>query len=355
MLQTICSLHYAASVGLRHDLVAYSATLSHLIPLSFRNILVCVITHVIQCQGDCVQVQGHGGPPKSTNRTREGAEPIPKHKKGIMVSPLVMHRQPLRAGQMKRNVSSHAYETRRKTLITSSSIFRGLSSLPKEELPKHQPDRIRAQSAEPVTRGSLHLSSGNYTGIAPALSSGGLKLPQFEEANRESIVRRMGVPATLVASQLMQSATPAGVHTGEDAVHYFSTNKHQSTGSLFIFCNFRNSNLWMVDPYSLVVVDSWAVAPEHCVVSCTGVCHIRPNCSGSTVSPLHKWAAEARQFRTLRRLTFFKKFAMVKAWAKWKTEHQDGKFARRAAFLQTQHVMLNAWFGDTMRACHRLV
>eukprot|EP00892_Ulva_mutabilis_P005207 jgi/Ulvmu1/3058/UM015_0098.1 len=304
-----------------------------------------------------LQVQGHGGASNTTGHTVDDKEGAQDAGKGILVSPLVMQRQPFRsgmAGHIERNTSSHAYEARRKAYIATSAIFHGLSPLPTDQLPPKPPGRIRPQSAQPVTRGNLHLSSGNYTGIAAVhYAEGGIRLPQFGEPAPVSTLPCVGLPATLVASQLMQSATPAGVHTGEDAVHYFSINKHQSTGSLFIFCNFRRADPSTHDPYSLIVVDRRAVAPEHCVVSCTGVCHIQPN-AGNTVSPLHKWAAEARQFRTLKQLTFFKKFVMVKAWANWKVEHQTGKFSRRVTFLETQHLMLNAWFGETMRACHCL-
>lgn len=278
--------------------------------------------------------------------------------KAIMVTPLVMYRQTLREGKERyasSTMSSHSVEMHRKAFIASSGVFSGpVGQAEEEQLPKN-PGHVRPRSAEPVTRSTLHLSSGNYTRQDASRSNRKFRLPRFEESAQSALPPRSGIPATLVASQLMQSATPAGVHTGEDAVHYFSTNKHQSSGSLFIFCNFTSSDPLALDPYSLVVVDSSAVDAEHCVVSCTGVCHIRPNDSGNTVSPLHTWAAEARQFRTLRRLTFFKKFAMVKAWAHWKTEHQAGKFSRRARFLETNHLMLNAWFGDSMRACHRLV
>lgn len=274
-----------------------------------------------------------------------------------MVSPLVMHRQTVKPGDPthpRRRQPCHAAEVRRKAFLASSQVFDGpIKALQAHELPKPAA-RVRPKSAEPVTRSTLHLSSGNYRLYDPH-NEESLKVPFLGEVAQAKLAKVRGIPATLVASQLMQSATPPGVYTGEDAVHYFSTNKHQSSGSLFIFCNFTSADPSIHDPYSLVVVDRSAVDAEHCIISCTGVCHIRPNGEGNTVSLLHAWAAEARQFRTLRRLTFFKKFLMVKAWAYWKTEHIDGKFARRAKFLEAHHLMLNAWFGESMRTCHCLV
>lgn len=303
-------------------------------------------------------MHGRGGAPKDVSEAFKDSEGLQSSSNTLTVSPLVMYRQSLRQGREghpHRHMSSDAAGTHRKAFVTSSRVFQHpVSQHQLQHLPK-PPARARPKSAEPVTCRTLHLSSGHYTCLDPARSKGQFKLPRFEEASCDTPLTRRHVPVTLVASQLMQSATPPGVHTGEDAVHYFSTNKHQSTGSLFIFCNFVSSDPSIHDPYSLVVVDSSAVAAEHCVVSCTGVCHIRPNDSGNTVSQLHTWAAEARQFRTLKQLTFFKKFEMVNAWAHWKTGHQAGKFSRRAKFLETQHLMLNPWFGHSMRSCHCLV
>jgi hypothetical protein len=147
----------------------------------------------------------------------------------------------------------------------------------------------------------------------------------------------------------MLPSCPKGVRTGEDAVHYFSANQKQSRNNLFMYCNFRNQCSSTYNPYDLVVVDAEDADPEHFIISSSGVCHIRADDGGNTVAPLHVWASEARLFRMLKQMTFYKKFFMVKGWVTWKLKHQEGKFARRARFLQNNHLMLNEWFGETMR------
>ena len=159
----------------------------------------------------------------------------------------------------------------------------------------------------------------------------------------------------LVAGNYMHASCPKGVRTGEDAVHYLSANQKQSRHNLFMYCNLRDPGSSTYNPYDLVVVDAQTTDPEHFIISSSGVCHIRADDGGNTVAPLHTWASEVRLFRMLKQMTFYKKFFMVKAWVTWKLKHKEGKFARRARFLQNNHLMLNEWFGETMRELFMMV
>lgn len=148
-------------------------------------------------------------------------------------------------------------------------------------------------------------------------------------------------------ARLTDPSTPAG----QDAVEYFHDfRKNRGRPGLFVFCNLANESRWDYLPYDLCVVSREAAHEEHYIISSTGVCHVTAH--GAVVTPLHVWLTEAHYFHLLRNLTFFRKHAMVKAWFSWRTKHQRGKFARRAAALEANHPMLNSVFGPAMCAVH---
>lgn len=134
-------------------------------------------------------------------------------------------------------------------------------------------------------------------------------------------------------------------------MEYFNdfAKNHGRTG-LFVFCNLANKSPYEYLPYDLEVVNRGDADPEHFIISSTGVCHMTAH--GAVVTPLHSWLKEARLFNLLRKLTYFRSHSMVKAWFQWRTKHQGGKFARRAAALEANHPMLNSVFSGAMRAVH---
>lgn len=284
---------------------------------------------------------------------------------GVLVHPLTMLRSKTSVPSMLcQQAASHA-STRTKAIkahVSSSAVFdSGIVSKPDAEyrLPKLSAAQHRPKSADAVTRSELHLSSANYTAVTAAGIRSGTKNPfAVDESTVPPISKQQTqrpFPVSLVAGNYMHPGCPRGVKTGEQAVQYFSAGQTQGKCNLFLYCNLRNPNSSVYNPYDLVVVDAQAIEPEHFIISSSGMCHIRADDGGNTVSPLHVWLSEVRLFRLLKQMTFFKKFYMVKAWVLWKVKHKDGKFARRARFLHNNHLMLNEWFGETMRELFMMV
>ena len=280
---------------------------------------------------------------------------------GMLLHPLTMVRsKPAMPSMLSKQESAHSI-TRQETVkshLQSSMVFDdGIVRNPDAgyRLPRLAP-RQRPKSADAVTRSGIHLSSGNFAPVTAAEIRAGTKNPCANDAAEvPAAAQHRAFPVNLVAGNYMHPSCPKGVRTGEDAVHYLSANQKQSRNDLFMYCNLRDPSSGTYNPYDLVVVDSQSTNPEHFIISSSGVCHIREDDGGNTVAPLHTWASEVRLFRMLKQMTFFKKFFMVKAWVTWKLKHQEGKFARRARFLQNNHLMLNDWFGETMRELFMMV
>lgn len=279
---------------------------------------------------------------------------------GMLLHPLTMVRsKPAVPSILSQQVSAHS-NTRKETIkshIRSSAVFHdGIIKSPDAGycLPKLAA-RQRPKSADAVTRSGIHLSSGNYAPVAAADIRAGTKNPCAIDETVPVTEQPRAFPVNLVAGNYMHPGSPKGVRTGEDAVHYFSATQNQSRNHIFVYCNLRHPGSVKFNPYDLVVVDAQATDPEHFIISSSGVCHIRADDGGNTVAPLHTWASEARLFRMLKQMTFYKKFFMVKAWVTWKLKHKEGKFARRARFLHNNHLMLNEWFGESMREVFMMV
>ena len=217
--------------------------------------------------------------------------------------------------------------------------------------------RPRPRSAEPILCSHLPPTAASYRPVQVvdldlplrrALPRADVRAPSPPVASRR--------PGELVSSQLMCVTAPQSVRTGDDAVQFFYDHE-QNRGrlGLFIHCNLVNRDPHVYHPYDLIAVDARSADAEHYVVSSTGVSHFQPGVCGNTVTPLHAWVREVRQFKALRNLTFFGKFAMVRAWVRWTHSHRREKFARRAAFLDEHHPMLNEWFGESCRHVASLV
>ena len=147
---------------------------------------------------------------------------------------------------------------------------------------------------------------------------------------------------------MMLGAMPLPL-VGEDAVQYFHDHsRNQGRDGLFLHCNLANRSPSEYQPYDLLVVPQSAAEPEHCIISSTGVCYIFEH--STAVTPLHTWLKESRQFRLLRKLTYFKKFLMVKAFVKWHVQHKQEKFWRRGQALLQNLPMLNPVFSGCVRA-----
>jgi hypothetical protein len=282
----------------------------------------------------------------------------------MLLSPLTFRRvgRPKVPSLLSQQLCSHSVTRieQKKSHVCSRAVFDdGVVASPDAgfHLPKVA-SKPRCKSADAVTRSTIHLSSGNYAPVTPSLLQVGIRNPYcdvMEDSADASVPAIKGIPATLVAGRFMHPGCPKGVKTGEDAVNYFAANQLHGKNNLFMYCNLRKQNSELYDPYDLVVCEANAIDPEYFIISTSGVCHIRSDGGGNTVTPLHTWASEARLFRMLKQMTFYKKFTMVKAWVTWKLKHKEGKFARRARFLQNKHPMLNEWFGDTMREIYFMV
>jgi hypothetical protein len=277
------------------------------------------------------------------------------------LTPLTMsqHAAPHNLITQRLTPPSNARIRRQKAFLLSQSVFNG-------DFVKHPIDntfklppmsgKLRARSAEPVPCRELHLSLGNFKSLDTidldhVIRTHRSHIPQ--ESPREPPLRPL---TKLMSSQFMCITAPPDVKTGEDAVHFFFNHEqNQGRTGMFIYCNFANKDPSQYRPYDLVAVEQQASDPEHFMISATGVCHFLPGTKSSSVTPLHVWIREARQFTALKPLTFFSKFAMVSAWVQWKRSHRHGKFQRRADFLQQHHPLLNEWFSKTTQPASNLV
>ena len=125
------------------------------------------------------------------------------------------------------------------------------------------------------------------------------------------------------------------LHTGSDAISYFST--HGSTSAVkFVYCN-QVIEERVFRPYDLSVVRRAEQNPEHYVISSSGVVHVRPS-QPSEVITLSDWIRESALFNVLRRVRFFRTYLTYKAFVQWR------KNIRQKLFLETRRSLCKRFF-----------
>ncbi|KAI5062354.1 hypothetical protein GOP47_0022893 [Adiantum capillus-veneris] len=121
----------------------------------------------------------------------------------------------------------------------------------------------------------------------------------------------------------------SNLHTGDDAICYFT--ELESGGPVqIVYCN-RVASGKEFTPYDLVVVPRSQLDLEHFVISATGIVHIEPGpgtiTEGTAIS-LEEWVHEKNIFISLRRIKFFGKYLIQKAFAIWRKHVGRRNFKR---------------------------
>lgn len=79
------------------------------------------------------------------------------------------------------------------------------------------------------------------------------------------------------------------------------------------------------NPYDLVLASKSTIKKEHVVMSIFGVLHVRQN-GNSDLTPLGQWYMEAVCFETMKNISFFRNFYLIKSFKKWKDHLRYSKF-----------------------------
>jgi hypothetical protein len=297
---------------------------------------------------------GHAGQPEADQAPLQLAQKALREHAGRLqapsAAPLTMAHHTSRRGLVDQRVvpAEPGRLLRQRPFVLSHDVFRRPPDAGLKLPPLSQPPRPR--SAEPILTAQLPSNPGLFQ----SLDTDDLQRVfrtrhmQRQAAETEAGGRSGAQPAHgLLSSRLMCVTAPPGVRTGEDAVQFFFDHEqHQGRLGMFIMCNFARAHADTYQPYDLLAVPSEAAEAEHFIVSASGMCHFRPGDNGNSATPLHRWVREAQCFKALKHLLFFRKFAMVWTFVRWKQRHRREKFQRRAAFLERHHPMLNDAFAD---------
>ena len=91
------------------------------------------------------------------------------------------------------------------------------------------------------------------------------------------------------------------------------------------------------NPYSLAVASKSTIKKEHVVMSMFGVLHVRPN-GDSDLTPLGQWYMEAVCFETIKTISFFKNFAIIRCFKSWMRYRKYNKFLKSKKELMEIHL-----------------
>lgn len=91
------------------------------------------------------------------------------------------------------------------------------------------------------------------------------------------------------------------------------------------------------NPYNLAVASKSTIKKEHVVMSVFGVLHVRPN-GDSDLTPLGQWYMEAVCFETIKNISFFKNFSIIRCFKSWKQYRKYNKFLKIKKELMEIHL-----------------
>ena len=91
------------------------------------------------------------------------------------------------------------------------------------------------------------------------------------------------------------------------------------------------------NPYNLIKVTKETIKKEHVVMSIFGVLHVRPN-GNSDLTPVGQWYMEAAYFHTIKKISFFRNFNVIKSLRKWKEHFKYNKFLALRKKIKTIHL-----------------
>ena len=91
------------------------------------------------------------------------------------------------------------------------------------------------------------------------------------------------------------------------------------------------------NPYNLIVATKSTLKKEHVVMSVFGVLHVRPN-GDSDLTPLGQWYMEAVCYETIKNISFFRNFTLIKCFRSWLRFRKYNQFLKIKKELMTLHL-----------------
>ncbi|KAG1672242.1 hypothetical protein FOA52_002944 [Chlamydomonas sp. UWO 241] len=196
----------------------------------------------------------------------------------------------------------------------------GGGTLPLPPLPPHSPSAatmaVMAAAASPA--GGARARPSSAFGLAA----------QAMRTNLHAVAIA-GVQAS-VATQPVYNDGAAGVlSTGSSVVEYFASKGHSAPKKLF----YLNRRPWshpdeIVSPFDLVVVPYEKVDPEYWTMSVSGVVRVERGDNEGEFMALGEWMRLTSVYTILRKLRFFRYFALCKAFRRWRRVTAHTHFAR---------------------------
>lgn len=122
--------------------------------------------------------------------------------------------------------------------------------------------------------------------------------------------------------------------TGRDVIECLVKTGRQKEVHIF-YLNIVPSVVY--NPYNLVLATKSTIKKEHVVMSMFGVLHVRHN-GNSDLTPLGQWYMEAVCFDTMKNISFFRYFHLIKSFKKWKEHLMYSKFLCTRKRISSTHL-----------------
>ena len=154
------------------------------------------------------------------------------------------------------------------------------------------------------------------------------------------------IPAVLTKPQEIIEKEEREIAFPDDPLAYFSKHK-DGRGHRFIYLNFaKDRNDPSFNPYELVKTTSTQLNQEYFIMSGDGVSHIYED--GTTENtPLPKWANEASNFASLRKLKLFALYPLWKPFIQWKVYIMNMRYDIISQYIQKAPYFHNIGFAQT--------